>query len=62
LNREGEVTPDEVRARAAAAGIAIPEDRIPAFVRSVGQLRAALEPLRRDLAQQPIATVFGGGR
>lgn len=57
---DGAVTPEEVRARAAAAGVTIPEDRIPAFVDAVGRLRAALAPLRADLARGPVGTVFGG--
>jgi hypothetical protein len=55
------VTPEEVRARARAAGITIAEDRIPAFVAAVGQLRAVLAPLRADVAARPVAAAFGGG-
>lgn len=60
MSADGKVTPEEVRARAGAAGIPIAEDRIPAFVTSVGQLRAVLAPLRADLAVRPITDVFGG--
>jgi hypothetical protein len=51
---------DEVRERAAAAGIAIPQERLEEFARSVRELRAALQPLRRYAAARSIRTVFGG--
>jgi hypothetical protein len=60
MSVDGAVTPEEIRARAAAAGISIPEDRMPAFIDAVARLRAALTPLRADLARRPVGSVFGG--
>ncbi|HEY4200290.1 MAG TPA: hypothetical protein VGM83_06990 [Devosiaceae bacterium] len=51
---------NEVRERSAASGIAIPAERLEEFARSVGELRVALEPLRRHAGAKSIRTVFGG--